>query len=123
MEINIPFPYATGNHYKSFNFKTKRVYVTKQAQAYRMAVKCEVLKKSERFDGYVDVDMVIFPPDKRKRDIDNICKVVWDALTLAGLWKDDRMIRNLHVSVKEPAKPGFIRMEVTNAVLLSGCTC
>ena len=61
----------------------------------------------------IDVKMVITPPDRRKRDIDNICKTLWDALTLAGMWTDDRLIHNLHISISEPCKPGWVDMEVT----------
>ena len=125
MTINIPFPYATGNHYKSFNFKSKRVFVTKKAQAYRLAVKsCLValrFAQSDMFVNHVKVVMNIYPPDKRKRDIDNVAKVVWDALTLAGLWKDDKLIKDLHVTVHEPFKGGYINLEVTDAVSVSCC--
>ena len=125
MTINIPFPPATGNHYRSFTFKTRRDFVTKKAQAYRLAVKsCLVASRfaqSDMFVDHVNVVMNIYPPDRRKRDIDNVAKVVWDALTLAGLWKDDKLIKNLHVSVHEPFEGGYINLEVTDAISVSSC--
>ncbi|MCV5785238.1 RusA family crossover junction endodeoxyribonuclease, partial [Escherichia coli] len=37
------------------------------------------------------------PPDNRKRDLDNLPKAVFDALTSAGFWLDDGQIDDMRV--------------------------
>jgi hypothetical protein len=51
--------------------------------------------------GELSVTIFIFPPDRRKRDIDNIAKATLDALTIAGLWKDDSQIKELNLEMCE----------------------
>lgn len=37
-------------------------------------------------------------PDRRRRDLDNILKALFDALTHAGLWLDDSQIDFISIS-------------------------
>ena len=39
--------------------------------------------------GPLAVSWLLSPPDRRARDVDNVRKVVADALTRAGFWVDD----------------------------------
>jgi len=45
-----------------------------------------------RIQGDVSVGMVLYPPDRRRRDLDNYRKALWDALTHAGIWEDDSQV-------------------------------
>jgi Holliday junction resolvase RusA-like endonuclease len=38
-----------------------------------------------------------FPPDARRRDIDNYNKALFDALTHAGIWEDDSQVQRMLV--------------------------
>jgi crossover junction endodeoxyribonuclease RusA len=62
--------------------------------------------------GRVGVTMELYPPDRRKRDIDNYCKGPLDALTHAGVWEDDEQIDELHIYKRE-ADPKDPRIEIT----------
>jgi len=44
-----------------------------------------------RFDGPVKVSMFLSPPDRRRRDGDNLEKAVMDALVKAGVIQDDSL--------------------------------
>lgn len=43
------------------------------------------------------VSAKFFVPDRRKRDLDNLFKALLDALTHAGVWKDDSLVHSMYV--------------------------
>lgn len=48
------------------------------------------------FTTPVSVDMIVTPPArKRRRDLDNLIKATFDALTKAGVWADDSLVIQL----------------------------
>ena len=112
--IKVTYPTVTGNHYKTINFARRRVFVTKAGQMYRLAIKADLMGSGavKGYDVPLSVKMKIVPPDRRRRDIDNICKTLFDALTLAGLWTDDKLIKHLTVEVADPMKPGHVELAV-----------
>jgi crossover junction endodeoxyribonuclease RusA len=44
-----------------------------------------------RFDGPVRMYMLLSPPDRRRRDGDNLEKAIMDALVKAGVIRDDSL--------------------------------
>lgn len=113
IDIVLPFP-PTVNHYlvKSVRRRKGKHYVHVAVSAkgvnYRAAVLTAVLKRQlmHHCDGYrLDVEVHLFPPDKRKRDLDNYPKVLLDSLTSARLWEDDEQIDKLTIIRREVQKP------------------
>jgi len=45
----------------------------------------------------LEVRIELFPPDNRRRDIDNYTKCVLDSLTKSGVWEDDSQIDKLTI--------------------------
>lgn len=85
----IPFPPTSGNH--QYRHSGKRTFLIPSISAYRLQVQ-HLCKGCVRFDVPVYVKYLITLPDKRKRDIGNILKVVDDALQFAGVFQDDSQI-------------------------------
>lgn len=54
------------------------------------------------------LELYIYPPDRRRRDIDNLCKAVLDALQCANLFRDDFYIQQLYVERKTVRKYGEV---------------
>ena len=50
-----------------------------------------------QIDHQIFMEVVFHMPDHRKRDLDNYCKALLDAITKAGLWDDDSMVDQLHL--------------------------
>ena len=50
------------------------------------------------------------PPDRRRRDIDNGCKAVFDSLTHAGVWKDDSQVKLMLSYFGERVKGGAVKV-------------
>jgi len=63
-------------------------------------------------EGRLSVRIEAYPPDKRKRDLDNLPKAPLDALTISGLWKDDSQIDELHIVRCSVVSAGFIRVVI-----------
>jgi crossover junction endodeoxyribonuclease RusA len=47
--------------------------------------------------GPLRVTLHIHPPDNRKRDIDNVIKIILDSLQCARVYVDDHQVQELHV--------------------------
>lgn len=61
------------------------------------------------------VEVVLFPPDRRKRDLDNHMKALLDSLAKAGIWEDDSQIDQLHIYRGEVVDKGLIHMRIFEA--------
>jgi crossover junction endodeoxyribonuclease RusA len=62
--------------------------------------------------GHLVVTLTAFPPDKRRRDLDNLPKVVLDSLTKAGVWKDDSQIQRLTIQWGGMCPGGDLEVEI-----------
>ena len=97
MTVMIPFPYASGNH--AWKHSGRRHYLTEKAKKYYWDV-AHLLRAQNavwRLEGSIEVEVLVYPPDARKRDLDNVWKVAADALTKGGLWVDDEIIHDLRL--------------------------
>lgn len=118
VEIVLPWPVGcTGNHYKGMNRRTGRVFVTARATAYRMHVRAIAWQHPQRdrfpLVGTLALHVLYRPPDNRARDEDNARKVWQDALTLAGVWEDDRQVKGRSVfEWGEPTQGGAIVVRI-----------
>lgn len=112
LTLQLPYP-PTGNHAVKHT-RNGGHYLTREAQAYRTVVRTILLKKRPEppYDAPVRVVCEISPPDRRRRDMDNVWKVVADALTLAGVWRDDFLIQDLRLVRSAAAAPGSVMVTV-----------
>lgn len=101
--IRLPFPPSV-NHYWSHRVAGKppkqfvQTYISKKGRQYREhAVEAvrRVFGKPAALSMRLDVKLVLFPPDRRARDLDNYNKAALDALTHANVWQDDSLIDRL----------------------------
>ncbi|TWU43995.1 Crossover junction endodeoxyribonuclease RusA [Novipirellula aureliae] len=69
--------------------------------------------------GSLSVDVLIHPPDRRRRDIDNVLKALLDALQHGGAYEDDNQIVDLSIHKRCPIKGGkaIVRIEETDGRL------
>lgn len=67
--------------------------------------------------GRLNVQINVFPPDKRVRDIDNLLKSTLDSLTHAGVYLDDSQIDKITIIRKEIDRPaGRVEIIITEIV-------
>ena len=94
-----------------------RLILDKRVEAFRKKVAGKVnflrAKKtipSRAIESDCMVMIEYMPPDKRRRDIDNGCKAVFDALTHAGVWKDDSQVKLLLSFFGRTVKGGAVNV-------------
>lgn len=52
-------------------------------------------------------------PDCRRRDLDNLQKAAFDALTKSGFWLDDSQVVDYHVVKMPVVKGGKLELTIT----------
>lgn len=92
-----------------------RMLLSRDGRKYREAVLDVVLATYgalRPLSGRLEVALWAAPPDRRRRDLDNVCKAILDAMTHAAVWTDDEQIDVLMVRRAEVAKPGSVTVYV-----------
>ena len=104
--VTLPFPPSLNRMWRAV--PRRGVLLSKVGRIYReRAVLAALAVGHLGFDdARVAVRLDVFPPDRRKRDIDNIPKAILDALTHAELWRDDEQVDALLVVRREIVRPG-----------------
>ena len=96
--IRLPYPPSMNTYLR--HLPNGRTLLSERGRAYHTTV-WEVVKRTmpghAPILGPLVVTLTAFPPDKRRRDLDNLPKVVLDSLTKAGVWKDDSQIQRLTI--------------------------
>jgi crossover junction endodeoxyribonuclease RusA len=103
LELTLPWP-PTVNHYwiqwvgRNRGSEKLRVFmaVSKSGEKYRKAV-ADAVKGIGHVEGRLSMSLIVFPPDRLKRDLDNILKPLLDALAHAGAYRDDSQVDELRV--------------------------
>lgn len=96
--VVVPYPRGvSGNHASAPGLGGAR-YLTKEHRAYRAEVARIIAERRiGPILGRLALLVHVAPPDNRARDLDNVWKVVGDALQHAGLYPNDGAIDDLHL--------------------------
>ena len=63
-------------------------------------------------NGRISLYIEAYPPDRRKRDIDNILKVVCDSFEKAGFFLNDSQIDRIYVE-RMPELKGLLNVQIS----------
>jgi crossover junction endodeoxyribonuclease RusA len=95
LELTLPFSPSVNSLYRTFK---GRMILSKRGRQYRTDSLAAILSQErQKFTGRVAVEFKLYPPDRRRRDIDNSIKGLFDTLTHAGIWNDDEQVDDLRV--------------------------
>ncbi|MCC7407353.1 MAG: RusA family crossover junction endodeoxyribonuclease [Phycisphaeraceae bacterium] len=90
LEVELPFPPSVNHYWRHFR---GRMVISEQGRSYREKVQAVLAATNVRpANGRVAVRVEAFPPDRRRRDLDNLLKALCDALEHGGAFVDDSQI-------------------------------
>jgi crossover junction endodeoxyribonuclease RusA len=108
IELRLPYPPSVNQYYRKFR---NTMVISERGRRFLKEVKATVgAVKMELGRLLVEID--VHPPDRRKRDIDNVCKATLDALTKAGVYQDDSQIDVLVVIRRGVVPDGCLEVKV-----------
>jgi crossover junction endodeoxyribonuclease RusA len=116
-ELDLPWPPSMNGYWIPRAVPGRGVFMqrTKRATVFRREVVFAVRKRMGRvalapYSTPVRVDIELRVPDRRRRDIDNHVKAIFDALTHAGVWTDDSLVDELTVRRGRQLRHGMARV-------------
>lgn len=115
MEFTLKLPYPpSNNHYKrkNKNFgkiskrtgkKIKLFVLEPETDRYHREVwfRFRIQGGKKLLSKTIRMEVLVYPPDRRKRDLDNVLKVLMDSLQKAEAYEDDFYIQELMLVRKE----------------------
>ncbi|GGN32339.1 RusA family crossover junction endodeoxyribonuclease [Deinococcus daejeonensis] len=103
--IVLPWPPSVNRMWRSVR---GRNILSKHGREYREAGLEALQAQAPRCwpaDVRLSVSICVYPPDRRRRDLDNMPKAVLDLLTHGGVYGDDSQIDRLEI-VRRECHPG-----------------
>lgn len=122
MIFKLPWPPSVNHYYVNHKRVSKagKEYMgrglTERGLSYRNEVSVICYRQDgsqDRMEKNIVTSWEFYPPDKRRRDYDNLFKAMQDSLTHAGVWKDDLQVKECHWYEREISKPGYVLVQIT----------
>lgn len=116
IRMTLPWPPSVNRYWRhpTRGALAGRHLISEEGRRYRVSV-IEVVRSTqtcERMQGSLCVRIDAYPPDRRRRDLDNILKSLLDSITHAGVIEDDSLIDDLHIVRRELRKNGAIEIQI-----------
>lgn len=111
ISFELPWPPSVNRYYR---YVGPRVLISREGRRYRMMCVSRLGGVFPKLEGKVKLTGEFYPPDARKRDLDNVLKCMIDSLVHAGLMRDDSQIKHIDVQMMSPVPPEgavYIKLE------------
>jgi len=110
IELELPFPPSVNHYYRRVG---PRTLISRESRAFRKRV-CAILARLgvQPLDGPLAITIDVHPPDRRRRDIDNMQKSLLDALEHGGAYHDDSQIVRLLAEKRDVVPNGKVNVRI-----------
>lgn len=119
ISLELNYPPTTNTYYRNVGGQMK---ISANGRAYRQHVQSAVreqLGPVEPMAGDIAIAVLMNPPDRRRRDLDNVAgKALFDALTKAGVWRDDSQVKRIVAEMGMVVEGGRCEIQVSQMALL-----
>ena len=105
--FTLSWPPTVNTYWRAVN---GRNILSKKARAYKK--EAGYFLRACGYKGPIAVSIGCNPPDKRKRDLDNILKPLLDVMTENGVYEDDSQIDYLLIYKTDKVEPGTVEISV-----------
>ncbi|WP_194205795.1 RusA family crossover junction endodeoxyribonuclease [Superficieibacter sp. 1612_C1] len=119
MKLILPFPPSVNTYWRAPNkgpLKGRHL-ISAKGREYQSAACAAIIKQLRRLPkpttADVAVEIIFYPPDARRRDLDNYNKALFDALTHAGVWKDDSQVKRMLVEWGPVVPKGKVEITIS----------
>lgn len=119
LALTLPWPPSANTYWRSVVMgKSPRVLISKKGREYRVDVinACRQQRVIGGLTGRIEVKIIALPPDRRRRDIDNLLKATFDAITHSGIWHDDSQIDRIEIERGDVITGGALMIEIREIV-------
>lgn len=107
----LPYPPTVNTYWRHVGSRT---LISRKGRQYRNDVAALLAgKQIEPMAGELSVNVLVHPPDKRRRDLDNILKSLLDSLEHGGAYNDDSQISYLQIRRGGIVKGGNVVVDIT----------
>lgn len=104
LELELPYPPSINHYWRRVG---PRTLISREGRRFRERVVAILAALQVRpLVGNLAVHVEVFPPDRRRRDIDNVQKALFDALEHGGAYADDSQIVKLTIEKGKPVEGG-----------------
>lgn len=95
LTITLPYPPSINRYWRAV---AGRNILSRDGRSYRERAQIAMLtQRARKLTGRAVVEIVMHAADRRRRDLDNICKPILDALVHGGALDDDEQIDDLRI--------------------------
>lgn len=112
INLSLPYPPTVNHYYRHVGYKT---LISEAGREYRKTIAKLVLTADRSklpLAGDLEMTIEVYPPDKRRRDLDNILKSLFDALEKARVYNNDSQIAKLHVIRCNVVTNGLVQVKI-----------
>lgn len=114
--MTLPWPPSVNSYWRhpTTGALAGRHLISEEGRRYRtfVAELSRVNRWNNNQKGRLVVVVMAYPPDRRRRDLDNILKALLDSITHAGVIEDDSQIDDLRIVRRQPKPNGEILLTI-----------